>query len=183
MCAPLLCAVALVATSTTAGPRPMRLADDSKITFTAHQTFSSTDGRFERFDGDFRIDRAQPSRSQVELRIEAASIDTGNSSRDEHLREEDFFHVAEYPKIVFTSKRITPNREGWVEVSGTLRVKSREVPVDFDMQLDWGEDGSVRARGRLTVSRSKLGLDYEAPFYIPSIKDNVNIGLDVRLVP
>jgi len=179
-----LALVALTVTSTAAGgPVTMALQEGSSVRFTAHQTFSSTDGHFRRFDGRFSIDPSNLAASKIEVRIDAASIDTDNSDRDEHLRNPDFFEVTKYPKIVFESTEIAPkSTKGWVEVKGVLRVKDKRVPVAFDMQLEWKGD-SVRAQGRLTVSRKALGLDYKAPFYIPSIKDKVNITLDARLAP
>lgn len=173
--------LAAVATSTASpGPVAMTLAEGSSVRFTAHQTFSSTEGKFTDFDGRFAIDVDDPSRSSITVRIKVASIDTDNSSRDEHLRNPDFFDVAKHPTMVFTSSDVRSKSKGWVSVKGKLQVKGRAVPVAFDMKLD-EVDGGVRARGRMTLSRKKLGLDYEAPFYIPSIKDNVNVDLDVRL--
>lgn len=178
----LLPLLALVATTTT-GPVLMQLQAGSSVRFTAHQTFSSTDGEFHKFSGEFRVDRQALENSSFVVRIEAASIDTDNSSRDEHLRNPDFFDAKAYPQLVFRSTKVTASSQTEVKVQGQLSVKGKQLPVSFLMRLDWNKEAGVRATGQLTLSRRALGLDYEAPFYIPSIKDNVNIKLQAVLSP
>ncbi len=159
---------------------PHALTDDSAVRFTAHQTFSNTTGHFREFEGTFDLDREDLAASKVRVEIDAASIDTDNDSRDDHLRSEDFFDAKKHPKIVFESSSFTPQGKDRVRVKGTLTVKGKEVPVTFVMQLKWRDDG-VDAFGRFTVNRHTLGITYEAPFYAPALKPNVNLELDVKL--
>ncbi len=161
----------------------MTLAKGSKVSFTAHQTFSATEGHFKRFEGTFLINRGALEASKITVRIDAASIDTDNGSRDDHLRNPDFFDVKKHPHIVFKSTQITDQGGDRVKVKGTVTVKGKTVPVSFDMKLSWGSDGAVRAKGQMTLSRNKLGITYETPFYAPTLKDNVNLSMDVRLKP
>jgi polyisoprenoid-binding protein YceI len=178
----MLLLVALISTATT-GPVLMHLQAGSSVAFTAHQTFSSTEGHFKKFSGEFRIDLAVPEHSTVRFELDAASIDTDNESRDEHLRNPDFFDVARYPKIEFRSSTVTETGKGQVRVKGVLHIKGRKVPVQFPMQFDTDSGGKVKASGALTLSRSALGLDYEAPFYIPKVKDKINLRLQAVLQP
>lgn len=180
--------LALVTTATAAaaapaGPTPMSLAPESSVTFEAFQSIGTTKGRFETFTGTFRIDLADVSKTSVELTIDAVSIDTDNGSRDDHLRNEDFFHVEKHPKIVFRSDAVEARAKGQVRVKGKLQIKAKTVPVTLDLQVTPGPDGAVKAFGRLQVSRKRLGIDWEAPFYLPGVKDNVNLTFDLRLRP
>src|SRR5688500_7428612 len=61
-----------------------------------HLGFSTMQGRFDKNSGKLTLDRAAKSGS-VDVAIEAASITTGFSKRDDHLRSPDFFNVAEFP--------------------------------------------------------------------------------------
>ena len=61
-------------------------------------------GRFNRFDGSYVVGPAGP---EIELTIDAASVDTGNAARDKHLRSWDFFDVAVHPQVRFTSTHVT----------------------------------------------------------------------------
>jgi polyisoprenoid-binding protein YceI len=80
--------------------------DHSQATFQVRHLFSRTRGRFTDFDGTIRLNEKNLEKSSVEFRIQAASIDTDNEKRDEHLRSSDFFDVEHHPEIVFKSEKI-----------------------------------------------------------------------------
>jgi len=85
-------------------------------------------GRFERFAGSYDGDR-------IELAIDAASLDTGNSSRDKHLRSADFFGTDTHPQVRFISSSVTKAREGSLMVRGELEAAGKLVPLDFDATI------------------------------------------------
>ena len=60
-------------------------------------------GRFRSFDGAYVVG---PGGSEIELTIDAASIDTGCAARDRHLRSADFFGAEQHPQVRFTSTRV-----------------------------------------------------------------------------
>jgi len=60
-------------------------------------------GSFNDFDGGAVLDGANPANSTAQVTIKAASIDTRNAQRDEHLRSNDFLAMDEYPGITFVS--------------------------------------------------------------------------------
>src|SRR5581483_5121392 len=74
-------------------------------------------GRFDRFAGSYEIG---PDGAKIELAVDAESLDTGNPTRDEHLRSGDFFHVAEHSEIRFTSTGVYDVGEGSLHVVGDL---------------------------------------------------------------
>src|SRR5689334_20092753 len=61
-------------------------ADHSGVGFSIRHFVSRVSGRFRDFDGVIRYDRDNPAASSVEFKVQAASIDTTNNDRDEHLR-------------------------------------------------------------------------------------------------
>src|SRR6266571_4330603 len=71
-----------------------------------HLVISKVHGRFARWNGSLTLDQARPERSQVEVRIEAASIDTHEPQRDAHLRSADFLDADKYPELTFRSTHI-----------------------------------------------------------------------------
>src|SRR2546425_11348678 len=82
-------------------------AINSNITFSlTHFMVSKAHGRFAKFTANLNLDPSTLTASKVDVRIDAASIDTSNSARDDHLRTADFFDVQRFPEIVFTSTRI-----------------------------------------------------------------------------
>ena len=79
----------------------------SHIEFTIrHMMIAKVRGQFKNFAGNLTIDPNNLVASSVEGSIEVASIETGDSQRDGHLRSADFFDVENYPKMSFRSSRI-----------------------------------------------------------------------------
>ncbi|HEY4883740.1 MAG TPA: YceI family protein, partial [Myxococcales bacterium] len=66
-----------------------------------HLMVATARGQFDTFAGKVEIDDADLIRCRIDVTIEAASVNTRNAKRDEHLRSADFFDVAKYPLITF----------------------------------------------------------------------------------
>src|SRR5580693_6161097 len=76
----------------------------TRIGFVArHAMVTKVRGAFNEFEGTASLDGANPANSSVQVTINAASIDTRNAQRDEHLRSNDFLSMQEYPQITFAS--------------------------------------------------------------------------------
>lgn len=91
----------------------------SSLGFTVrHLVISKVHGRFVRWAGTLLIDDAQPERSRVQVRAEAASIDTHEPQRDAHLRSADFLDTERHPAITFTSTHIEKAGDQRYQVTG-----------------------------------------------------------------
>src|SRR4029078_7009386 len=86
-------------------------------------------GHFDRFSGSYEVG---PDGAQVELTIDADSLDTGNAKRDEHLRSTDFFAVAEHPQVRFASARVRESGDGTLRVEGDLHAAGKVVALELD---------------------------------------------------
>src|SRR5690349_20824422 len=71
-----------------------------------HLMVSNTRGHFNKVSGTVDYDGKDLTKATVDIVIDAASIDTSEPRRDEHLKSPDFFDVAKYPTITFKSKRV-----------------------------------------------------------------------------
>jgi polyisoprenoid-binding protein YceI len=86
------------------------------------------------FSGQILLDPSDVTRSSVRVTIEAASIDTNNERRDDHLRSADFFEVERFPQLTFVSRRIERTADGLVLVGDlTIRDVTREVRIPFEL--------------------------------------------------
>ena len=92
-----------------------------------------------------------------ELAIEAGSLDTGSSRRDQHLRSPAFFDVDRNPRIVFTATAVTA-RDGGLTVTGELVIGSSRVQLEIPVGVGQLADGALRLAGKTTVSRTAAGL-------------------------
>ena len=111
-------------------------------------------GRFNRFDGSYVDGPAGP---EIELTIDAASVDTGNAARDKHLRSWDFFEVALHPQVRFTSTHVTGMGDGHVHVSGELEAAGTRIPLAFDASVRM-IDGELELEATTTVDQRRFGM-------------------------
>jgi polyisoprenoid-binding protein YceI len=128
-----------------------------------HLMLSNTKGSFNTFDGTVDYDLETKTLKSIEGYIEAASIDTNNEKRDDHLRNEDFFHVTEFPRITFKSTSIKKTGENTFLVEGNLNVlgvdRSVSLPVTVNGPVD-GRDGAkiIGLECSTTLNRRELGI-------------------------
>jgi polyisoprenoid-binding protein YceI len=115
---------------------------------------STVVGHFDRFDGFHGRDSEDVL--AIELTIDADSLDTGNGTRDRHLRAERFFNVHAHPQVRFTSTLIN-DLDGTLAVVGHLEAAGRTAPVALDATVrEAGDDLEIEAT--TTVDQRELGM-------------------------
>jgi polyisoprenoid-binding protein YceI len=130
-----------------------------------HMMVTTVKGRFKGVRGTITIDEADPARSAVEAELDAASLDTGNEQRDNHLKSADFLEVEQYPTITFRSTRVEPQGNERARVTGDLTVHgvTREVTLDAELtgfgRNPWGKE-VAGFEARTTLNRRDFGLTW-----------------------
>ncbi|GHO41975.1 YceI family protein [Ktedonospora formicarum] len=105
-----------------------------------HLTINIVKGRFKDVHGTIHLDTQHPENSWVKARIQAASIDTGVTQRDAHLRSADFFEVVKYPTITFESTSVRPIGPKSSIVTGNLTLHGITGTIELQTEFT----GSVR---------------------------------------
>src|SRR5712671_4324899 len=159
-------------TATSLGTKPTQWQIDpqhSAAHFSVrHLMISNVRGEFTKVSGNAVLDPTDPTKSSVEVTIDAASIDTREPQRDEHLRSADFLDVANHPTITFRSKRIVPEGPDHYKLTGDLTIRGVTKEVTFDVEGPtppvkdpWG---NVRAGVTATakINRKDFGLVWNA---------------------
>jgi polyisoprenoid-binding protein YceI len=129
-----------------------------------HLMVSKVRGRFTNASGTIHI-ADDPAESRVEVEVDAASVESGDEKRDEHLRSPDFFDVERYPKITFRSTRLEGESPGHFLVHGELTVHGVTRPVTLEAEYHgWTSSpiGDRRAGFSATteVDREDFGLTW-----------------------
>ncbi len=129
-----------------------------------HLAISNVQGTFDNFEGTFSYVSGQPDQWQVNATIDVASVDTGNAKRDDHLKNEDFFNVAQYPTMVFKSTGVKMDGDEG-KLMGDLTMHGKTLPVTLDLELNgeiadpWGNQRvGFTATGK--IDRRDWGLTY-----------------------
>ena len=133
-----------------------------------HLMISNVRGEFTKVSGSALIDPVDPAKSSVEVTIDAASINSREPQRDEHLRSADFLDVANHPTLTFRSKRIETLGAENFKVTGDLTIHGVTKELSFDVE---GPTASVKdpwgnIRAGITASakinRKDFGLGWNA---------------------
>lgn len=127
-----------------------------------HMRVSVVKGAFNKLAGGIHYNPEDWTASRVWVEINVASIDTHDAARDEHLRGERFFDVAQYPSASFESSSIELSGEERLVVTGSLTVKGVAHPIAFDVEFQGVQeqpDGNLRAafHAFTTIKRSDYG--------------------------
>jgi polyisoprenoid-binding protein YceI len=121
-------------------------------------------GRFNDVSGKVVLDKADPSKSSVELTIPVESVDTKYAKRDQHLKSPDFFNAKQFPMIVFKSKSMEGGGNDY-KVAGELLLHGVTKPLTLEMKTvneAKGVEGEIRGGGetRFTIKRSDFGMNF-----------------------
>jgi len=145
-------------------------------------------GHFSDFAGTAHIDAANPSASRVSLSIQTASIDTGVTDRDGHLRSPDFFDADNNKEIVFTSTKVERDGDDWV-VTGDLSIKGETRPVTITFEPTGSARdpfGNLRVgfEGGTTINRKDWGLTWNAALETGGVlvSDKIKLEFDVSAI-
>ena len=156
---------------------------DSKISFVGAKVTGKHDGGFQTFSGTIQLVDGDPTRSTVTVEIDNASITTDSERLTGHLKSDDFFDVARFPKTRFTSTQIKTGGEGGAThtVTGNLELHGVTKAITFPATIRVNGE-RVEVDAEFAINRKDFGIVYAGK---PDdlIRDNVLIKLELRADP
>ena len=141
----------------------------TRVGFSArHAMVTTVRGSFTDVEGVITLDVDDLGSSSVQVRLGAASINTNNAQRDEHLRSIDFFHVEQYPDITFRSSTIDEIEQDNFMVVGDLTIRdvTKQVAIPIALLgIQRDPMGNLRAGFEATrrLDRRDFGLHWNMP--------------------
>ncbi len=134
------------------------VAKGSSIIFTIHNFGFKVTGSLEAPQGDIRFNPDSLSNCYFRVTINAASVNTDNNTRDEHLREEEYFDVKNYPLISFVSGSIrATGNKGDFTASGKLTIKNITKDIQLPFTAVKNGDGYLFS-GSFKMNRRDFGV-------------------------
>ena len=128
-----------------------------------HMVIAKTTGSFTDFDATLEVDPEDMSTFSVSATIQAASIDTNNDQRDNHLRSADFLDVASHPTITFESSMLS-TMGGKHVLHGNLTIRGVtqevEIPIEIVGPVMAMGNTIVGFAGSLTIDRHDYGVSW-----------------------
>jgi polyisoprenoid-binding protein YceI len=153
-----------------------------------HMGIANVRGKFTEFEGTLEM-KEQLADCRAHGSVKAASVDTGEATRDDHLRSPDFFNVEKFPEITFESTHVEAIDDESSRVHGNLTMHgiTREIRLDVLIQgTDTDPWGNTRA-GLEVVGTLKRG-DFDMKFNQALgsgnmlVGDKVAVALDISVV-
>ncbi|HJT27673.1 MAG TPA: YceI family protein [Pyrinomonadaceae bacterium] len=155
-----------------------------------HMMITNVKGHFTGVTGVLTLDEQDITKSHVETTIDAATINTREADRDTHLKSADFLDVEKFPRLTFTSTRVTRSGEGELLVEGDLTIHGVTRRVEFTVEgpTPPGKDpwGNTRIGWTATtkINRKDFGLTWNTALETGGILvgDEVAITFDVEAI-
>ncbi|NMO21273.1 polyisoprenoid-binding protein [Pyxidicoccus fallax] len=153
-----------------------------------HMMVSNVRGTFSKVTGKAHLDDKDITKSTVEATIDAATINTQDTKRDEHLRAPDFFDTAKYPTITFKSMKVEKAGAG-LKVSGNLTMHGVTKPVVLDVEGFTAESkdpwGNIKRGGTATtkLNRKDFGLGWNKMLETGGVAvgEEISVTLEIQL--
>jgi polyisoprenoid-binding protein YceI len=153
-----------------------------------HLGIATVRGQFEQFEGTLEIDD-DLSAARANGTIQAASVDTNEAARDEHLRSADFFGAEANPEIRFESKAIRPLDEDTFEIEGDLSMSGVTNPVTLTAVVEgtetdpWGNDRvGLEVTGRINRGDWNMTFNQALGSGNLLVGEKVTLSLDISAV-
>jgi polyisoprenoid-binding protein YceI len=146
----------------------------SALKFTVKNLGFGVDGTFSGFEGNINFDPQNVAGSSFDITINASTVNTDNSLRDEHLRGDNYFDVKDYPKIRLVSGKVAVlNKSGMYQLTGELTMKGKVKPVSFPFSATPTADGYA-FKGSFKINRKDFGIGGAS-----TIADELEVNISV----
>jgi polyisoprenoid-binding protein YceI len=151
--------------------------DESSVKFSVKATVA-LEGNFEKWDASLTFTSPNLATGVLDIKIQAASVNTGSGMKDNKLRSPDFFDVKKDPLITFLSKKIVNTGPDTFDVQGDFTIRGVSKPVTLALKIYTEGAGSGDIKGTMFFDRRDYGMDSGIPFI--RIADRVEVTVDLK---
>lgn len=147
----------------------------SALKFTVKNLGFDVDGTFSGFQGVILFDPQNLSTASFDVSIDAGTVNTDNSLRDKHLKDDGYFDIKNYPRIRLVSTKIS-GKSGAYNLTGQLTLKGKTKQVSFPFTATPADDG-YNFKGTFKIKRKDFDVGGTS-----TIADELTIDLNVHAV-
>lgn len=162
----------------------------SEISFKAkHLMITNVKGVFKEFEGTVYTSGNDFLTSEIEFKMNPASIDTGASDRDGHLKSADFFDIENFKEVTFKGTTVAKSDDENFILTGDLSIKGVTQKVKLNVEFGgvmkdpWGnEKAGYAISGK--INRKDFGLTWNAALETGGVlvSDEIKISCEVQLL-
>ncbi|MEL7311098.1 MAG: YceI family protein [Pseudomonadota bacterium] len=139
---------------------------------------------FSDFDVSLDLNQDDVSASALKVAVNPASVDTGVTKFDDHLKSDDFFDIANHTDISFSATSIEMTGENTLEITGDLTMKGITKPVTLEAIINKAANHPMRKTPTIGISASGQlkRSDWDLGKYAPNVGDEVTLNIQVELI-
>ena len=149
----------------------------SSIQFSVKATVA-LQGTFDKWDAKLTFGSADVTSGKLEIKIQAASVNTGSGMKNGKLKGRDFFFVAENPLITFVSNKVVQTGPTSFEVDGDFTIRGVTKPEKLELAITGKGTGEGTIKGTMAFDRKDYGMNKGIPFI--KIADRVEVKVDLK---
>jgi polyisoprenoid-binding protein YceI len=150
---------------------------DSRIKFDVEASVAIA-GKFDKWDATLTFTSPELSTAVLDIRIQAASVDTGSGMKNGKLKGKDFFDVERNPLITFHSTKAIQTGPDTVEFDGDFTIRGVTKQEKLTFTITGKGTGSGTVAGTMAFDRKQYGMNSGIPFI--KIADRVEVNVNLR---
>ncbi len=136
------------------------------------------EGKFEKWDATLTFTSPDVTTGVLDVKIQAATVNTGSGMKDDKLRGKDFFDVKQDPLITFHSSKIVQTGPTTFDVPGTFTIRGVTKPETLTLVVSGKGTGTGDIKGTMAFDRKDYGMNSGIPFI--KIADRVEVTVDLH---
>jgi polyisoprenoid-binding protein YceI len=135
-------------------------------------------GKFDEWDAELTFTSPELSTGVLDIKIQAASVDTGNGIKNRKLKSKDFFDVENNPLITFHSTKVEQTGPNTVAFDGDFTIRGVTKPERLTLTLPRERTGVDTVNGTMAFDRKQFGMNSGIPFI--KIADRVEVTVNLK---
>ena len=151
--------------------------EESSIKFKVKASVA-IEGVFDKWDATLAYTSPKVESGVLDVKIEAASVNTGSGMKDGKLKGKDFFNVKEDPFITFHSTKVVQTGPNTFDIQGTFTIRGVSKPETLNLTLSGKGTGEGEVTGTMAFDRKDYGMNSGIPFI--KIADRVEVNVHLK---
>jgi polyisoprenoid-binding protein YceI len=151
--------------------------EGSSVQFSVKASVSIA-GKFDKWDATLTFPSTDATSGVLDIKIQAATVNTGSGMKDDKLRSKDFFDVNQDPLITFHSTKIVQTGPTTFDIPGTFTIRGVSKPETLTFTVTGKGTGTGNIKGTMAFDRKEFGMNSGIPFI--KIADRVEVTVDLK---
>jgi polyisoprenoid-binding protein YceI len=152
--------------------------EDSAIKFYVKASVALV-GKFDKWDASLKFTSADVTTAVLDIKIAAATVNTGSGVKDGKLKSKDFFNVEQDPTIEFRSTKVVQTSPDTFDIMGNFSIRGVSRPETLKLSVTGKGTGSGVIKGVMAFDRKDYGMTSGIPFV--KIADRVEVDVDLKV--